>query len=181
MADTSQGATTTQTGHPNTEGFPPFNTETFPTQIFWFVIAFGVLYLLMSKIALPRISGILNDRQAKITGDLDDATAAKAAADEAASAYEKTLAGAKARAQATAQEAQQRMAAQTEARRKALEDQLSAELAKAAAGIADSRTRAMANVDSIASEAAAAIVQQLTGRAADRTAIASAIAAAKTA
>ena len=53
--------------------FPPFDTTHFPSQLLWLVITFGALYLLMSKIALPRVAGILENRQSKITSDLDSA------------------------------------------------------------------------------------------------------------
>ena len=53
--------------------FPPFNSETFASQILWFAIAFVLLYLLMSRVALPRVGAIVSARSGKIAGDLADA------------------------------------------------------------------------------------------------------------
>lgn len=50
--------------------FPPFDGETYASQILWLAITFGLLYWIMSKVALPRLSGILEDRRDRIAGDL---------------------------------------------------------------------------------------------------------------
>ena len=159
--------------------FPPFDTTHFPSQLLWLVITFGALYLLMSKIALPRVAGILENRQSKITSDLDSATAMQKQAEDAGKAYEKTLADAKGKAQALAQETNAKLAAETEAKRKALDADLNAKIAAAETEIVSMKSRAMSNVDEIARDAASAIVQHLTGQTPDAGAIASAVAAAK--
>ena len=182
MADTKPGAPQAHTEHDaggHKAGFPPFDSQTFPSQLLWFVLAFGALYLLMSKIALPRVGAALGKREGTIAGDLDRAAAAQKQADDASKAYDKTLADARARAQAMGQEAATKAAAETEARRKTLESELNAKIASAEAQIAAAKTAAMANVDQIARETAASIVQHLTGVAAPADAIASAVASAK--
>lgn len=158
--------------------FPPFDAHHFAPQLIWLVLTFGALYLLMSRIALPRVANILKTREAKISGDLDSATAMRTQADDAAAAYEKTLAEAKARAQATAQQMRDKITAESDARRKALEAELNAKLDVAEKQIAATKTQAMSNVSAIATEAAEAIVRQITGRAADASAVAAAVAAA---
>src|SRR4051812_3253760 len=92
------------------EVFPPFDTTHFMSQLLWLALTFGALYLLMSKLALPRVAGILQNRQAKITGALDRAAAMQKQADEAGHAYDRTLADAKAKAQALAVENNARLA-----------------------------------------------------------------------
>ena len=178
MADTNTAHTTQETGG-HGGGFPPFNAETFPSQFLWFVLAFGALYLLMSKVALPRVGGILENRQNKITGDLDSAAAMQKQADEAGKTYEKTLADARTRAQALGQEASAKAAAEADTKRKALESELNARLGAAEAQIAVTKTQAMANVDAIARDAAAAIVQHLTGKSPAADVIERAVAAVK--
>jgi F-type H+-transporting ATPase subunit b len=182
MADTKPGAPQAHTEQPaggHGGGFPPFNAETFPSQLLWFVLAFGALYLLMSKVALPRVGAVLDHRQNKITGDLDLAAAAQKQADDASKAYDKTVADARARAQAMGQEAAAKAAAETDARRKTIENELNVKLAAAEAQISAAKTAAMANVDQIARDTAASIVQRLTGVAPAADAIASAVASAK--
>jgi F-type H+-transporting ATPase subunit b len=179
--DTHTAGTQVPGGAGHADVFPPFDTNHFAPQLVWLALTFGALYLLMSKVALPRVSGILENRQSKITGDLDRAAASQKQAEEAGKAYERTLADAKGKAQAMAQENNARLAAETDAKRKVLEADLNAKISAAEAQIVENKTRAMSNVDEIARDAAAAIVQHLTGQSPDAGAIASAVAAAKSA
>ena len=173
QAETTQTEVGHEGGAPSS--FPPFNASTFPSQIVWFFIAFGLLYWYMAKRALPQIGKVIEDRRARIARDLDDATAMQQKADAAAAAHEKMLAEARGKAQAMAQAARDQAAAESEAKRKKLEAQLAARLAAAESQIAATREQAMANVADIARDAAAAIVERLGGRAADRKAIAAAV------
>jgi F-type H+-transporting ATPase subunit b len=147
--------------------FPPFDTSTFASQLFWLAITFGTLYYVLSKIAIPRVTEILETRRARISGDLDAAVAAKKAADDAGAAYEKSLADAKATAQKNVQSLRDKLAAEADARRKALEADLNSKLAAAEEQIGAMKAQAMTNVSAIAADAAAAIVRQVTGREAD--------------
>src|SRR5215472_13847399 len=146
-------------------GFPPFQKETFGSQLLWLTIFFVALYLIASKLALPRVGGIIADRRRRISGDLDEAARMKDAADAAIASYEKALADARTRAQAIAGETRDKINAEAEAHRKAVEAGLQAKLTAAEETIAATRTAAMANVQSIAQEAAIAIVTRLTGQA----------------
>ncbi len=162
-----------QTTHAATEAhgeghnvvFPPFETSTFAGQLLWLTITFVLLYVLMSRLVLPRLSGIIENRRETIARDLDDAAAMKIKAEEAGEAYEKALAEAKSRAQGLAQETRSALAAETEASRKGLELELSARLAEAEATIAEKKAGAMTHVREIAVDAATAIVEQITGKA----------------
>ena len=143
--------------------FPPFQKDTFASQLVSLVIAFVALYLIVSRVALPRVGSVLDARQNKIEGDLAEAQKLKDASDSALKAYETELASARSRAQAIGAETREKLNAQSEAERKALEDTLSVKLAEAEKTIAATRTTAMSNVRGIAVDAAAAIVQRLTG------------------
>jgi F-type H+-transporting ATPase subunit b len=167
-------------GNPAQEGaFPPFDPANFTSELIWLVLTFGALYLLMSKLALPRVAAILAARKDKIDSDLATAAKAQDEAAAAAAAHQKTLADAKAKAQSVGQAAQAELAAQADSRRHALEADLNARLATAETQIAATKTAALANVDSIALEAAQAILQHITGRPADAAAVAAAVAAQK--
>src|SRR5690348_5670912 len=104
-------------------GFPPFNSHTFPSQLIWLALSFIVLYVLMSKLALPRIGSILEEREKHIEGDIAAADRLKKQSEEAIAAYEKALADARANAQAIAAETRAKQLAEAEAARKKLEDQ----------------------------------------------------------
>ena len=159
--------------------FPPFDSTHFSSQLLWLALVFGALYLLMSRVALPRVAGILKDRGDKISGDLSAARDAQAKAEAAGADLEKTLAEAKAKAQGLGQQAHQALAAETEAKRKTLEGELNAKLAAADAQIAETKAKAMASVETVAKDAAAAIVEHITGKPADPQKIAAALANAK--
>ncbi|MBV9289223.1 MAG: F0F1 ATP synthase subunit B [Hyphomicrobiales bacterium] len=171
----------TQVGHEGggQEAFPPFDASHFPSQIVWFFIAFGFLYWYMSKRALPEIGKVIENRKARIAADLDDATKMQQQADAAAAAHEQKLAEARAKALAMAQAARDQIAADSETRRKAHDDELARRLAAAERQIDATRVQAMANVGEIARETAGAIVERLGGRPADPAAVAAAVARAK--
>lgn len=157
--------------------FPPFDASTFPAQLFWLAVTFGLVYVLMSRIAIPRIGGIIADRRARIESDLAKAAEAQKAAEDAAKAFEANLAKAKVNAQGIAQAARDEAAKQADARRHEVEAALTQKLVAAEKTIADTKAKAMASVDAIASDAAEAIVEQLSGAAPKAGAIAGAIAA----
>ncbi|GLK85284.1 ATP synthase subunit b 2 [Ancylobacter defluvii] len=144
-------------------GFPPFDATTFPSQLIWLAIAFVGLYLLMSRIALPRIANILEERHDRIADDIEEAGKLKAESEAAAKAYEQALVGARGKATSIATSTRDKLAAEADASRKALEAELATKLASAEATIAATKTSAMANVRGIAVDAAGAIVNQLTG------------------
>jgi F-type H+-transporting ATPase subunit b len=143
--------------------FPPFQKETFASQLVSLLIAFVALYLIVSRIALPRVGSLLDERQSVIEGDLAEAQKLKDESDSALKAYERELAAARARAQAIGSETREKLNATSAAERKTLEQQLSVKLAEAEKTIASTREAAMRNVRGIAAEAAGAIVQRLTG------------------
>jgi F-type H+-transporting ATPase subunit b len=120
MAD--EHSTTTEAPSSEHHGaFPPFAKETFASQLFWLVICFAALYIMVSKLILPRMSTIMAERRDRIDGDLAEAGRMKTDADAAVSAYEKSLADARARAQSIAAENRDKVHAQAEANRKDLE------------------------------------------------------------
>jgi len=157
------GAHTEAGGGHHGGGFPPFESSTFASQLVSLVIAFVALYLIVSRIALPRVGGTIDARQNAIEGDLAAAQKLKDESDAALKAYEADLASARSRAQAIGNETREKLNAASEAERKTLEEQLSARLAQAEKAIAATREAAMSNVRGIAADAAGAIVQRLTG------------------
>lgn len=176
----SHGDAKGSTAHTAAEGghkapFPPFEKDTFASQLVSLLIAFVALYLIVSRIALPRVGGVIDARQDAIDGDLAAAQRLKDESDAALRAYEAELAAARSRAQAIGTETREKLNAAAEAERKTLEDQLAAKLAAAEKTIAETRESAMGNVRGIASDAAAAIVQQLTGKKPDARSLKSAV------
>jgi len=166
----------TGTEVPGHEGFPPFNSHTFPSQLVWLVITFVLLYALMAKWALPQVGRVIENRQKRIADDFAEAAKAKAQSEEALTAYEAALAEARSRAQAIAGEERQREAAAAEASRQQTEAALNAKLAEAEKTIAATKQAAMGNVRGIAEDAAAAIVERLIGSAPNEQVVSAAVA-----
>ena len=178
MADSHGGANGT-TAHTEADAhgraFPPFQKETFASQLLSLLIAFVALYLIVSRIALPRVGSLLEARQNAIDSDLAEAQKLRDDSSEALKAYESELAAARSRAQAIGNETREKLNAASEAERKRLEERLSLKLAEAEKSIASTRANAMRNVRGIAAEAASAIVQRLTGVAPDGKSVDSAV------
>ena len=144
--------------------FPPFESEHFPSQLVWLAISFVLLYALMSRIALPRIGGIMADRSKVIGDDLAAAERLKEQSNAAQAAYEKALADARGRAQGIAAATREQQTRETEDSHRRLEAQLHERIAAAEQLIAKGRNAAMSNVRSIAAETASAIVERLIGQ-----------------
>lgn len=155
--------------------FPPFATETFASQLLWLAIAFGLLYYVMSRVALPRVAAVMENRSARIAGDLAEAERLRTESEAAGAAYEKSLNDARNKAKAIAQEMREALTAESEARRKKLEAELHDRLAAAETTIRGKTAEAMSNVRGIAAETAVAIVERLTGQAPSRAAVEAAL------
>jgi F-type H+-transporting ATPase subunit b len=145
--------------------FPPFQTQNYPSQLVWLALTFVLLYVLMSKVALPRIGSILAERSRRIADDIAAAQRFKEQSDAANAAYEKALADARARAQAIASAMREQQAEAAAEINKRLESQLHERLAAAEQSIAATRAAAMGHVGTIAADTAAAIVERLIGKA----------------
>src|SRR5262245_53385541 len=176
----------THTEVPPKAHFPPFERDTFASQLFWLAIAFVALYVIIARLAIPRVGGIMDARRQSVEGDLAEAKRLKDSSDAAIAAYQKALADARSRAQALANETREKHAKQAEATRPELDGQLNTRIpldatlntrtAQAEQAIAARRTAAMANVQDIAIETAAAIVERLTGNAPAKDDVARAVA-----
>jgi F-type H+-transporting ATPase subunit b len=164
MAETHTAHTEAPAGGHKTS-FPPFEKDTFPSQLLWLAISFILLYALMARVALPRIASILAARQGHIEADLGQAQHLREQSEATLAAYEKALAEARGRAQQLAAETRNRSNTDAEAKRHALEAELNAKIADAERSIAATKTAAMSNVRGIAVEAAGAIVERLIGTA----------------
>lgn len=166
-------------GHDGGGAFPPFDSTYYPSQLLWLAITFGLFYLFLKRVVLPRIGGILEVRRDRIAQDLDQAARMKEDADAAVAAYEQELAEARTRAGAIANEARDSAKRDADAERKRVEGELEKKLADAEARIAGIKDSALKEVGSIAEDTASAIVEQLVGAKSDKAAVAAAVASAR--
>ncbi len=150
----------------------------FAPQLVWLAITFTLLYLILARVALPRIATTLEKRRDVIANDLDEAGSLKRQAEEALKDYEAALADARARALAIAAETRQRLTEEADREKAELQARMASQAAEAEARIATAKTAAMANVRQIAAGAASAIVARLLGETPDGAAVNSAVDAA---
>jgi F-type H+-transporting ATPase subunit b len=144
---------------------PQLNPLDWAPQIIWLVLTFGILYLLMVWVALPRIGGVIERRAAHITGDLQSADRFRRETEEAIAAYEQALAEAKQKAHAIIDEGRAKLKAESDTERAKLDKELAARSEEAEARIGKAKASAMKEVNAVAVDVASDIVRQLIGAA----------------
>ena len=144
-------------------GLPQLDPQFYSAQLFWLVITFAALYYVLSRMALPRIGEVIEERRDRIQRDLDEAQRLKSETDKALASYEQKLAEARGRAGALAKETRDRLAQDVEAERTKVEGEVASRLAAAEKTIADKKAAALAQVGDIAASAAGDVVQRLLG------------------
>lgn len=143
--------------------FPPFDSTTFASQLLWLAIAFGLLYLMMKRVALPRIGSILEERRDRIDGDIAEAARLQQKTDAAIESYETALAQARTNAHAIAEETRGKIRAELDVKRKSVEENLAGKVTEAEGRIAQTKAAALGHVDEIAADIAQSVVAQLAG------------------
>lgn len=164
-------------GAASAPGMPQLDFSTFPNQIFWLVVTIVVIYLILSRVALPRIGAVLAERQGTITNDIAAAEDLKRQAAEAEDAYNKALADARAEAQAIAAEARAEIMAELADATAKADAEIAAKAAESEARIAEIRAGALEAVETVARDTAAEIVGALAPAAADEGSISAAVTA----
>jgi F-type H+-transporting ATPase subunit b len=145
-------------------GLPQLNPHHFTPQLFWLAVTFIALLFIMSKIALPRVGEVIEERRDRIKRDLDAAGRLKEETDKALADYEKALADARANASGIAKETRQKLAAETDAERHRVDAQIAVKLKDADARIAVTKSKAVSAIGEIATETARAVVEKLIGQ-----------------
>ncbi len=144
--------------------FPPFDSSTFGPQLFWLALTFGILYLLMSKIALPRIGEILEVRRDRIEGDLAEAERLRQKSEKALENYQKELANAKEKAHEIAEKTRADIKSELDEKHAQVEADLSKKLGAAEARIKQTKEDALANIEDIASDTLVEIMSKLNSK-----------------
>jgi F-type H+-transporting ATPase subunit b len=139
---------------------PQLDPSLFPTQLFWLFVTFLALFLIAWKVALPRITEVLDARQTRIDGDLDKARSLKEEAETVMASYEKTLADASTQAQDIHRQIVQELTDERTKRQEELSRKLSEQSREAESRIAGEKRRAVENIR----EAALDVVQSAANR-----------------
>jgi F-type H+-transporting ATPase subunit b len=145
------------------QGMPQLNFSTYPSQLFWLAVFFFALYMVISRVALPRIGGVLEERRTRIASDLDRAQELKDDTERAIATYESELAEARSRAHGIVQQRREEMTAELNGERAELEKELAAKVSKAEQAITTTRDKALGQVERMAADVAGDIVARLAG------------------
>ncbi len=156
------GAATTEQ-HEKSGGMPQLAFGDFPPQLIWLAITFVLLLIVMSKVALPRVAGAIEQREVRIRSDLDRAERVKIDADAALADYQKTMADARAKAQGELRQTQAEIAAETAKREAAFAQQLAHRTKAAEDGIAQAKTRALTDLRSVGAEVTGNVLGKVAG------------------
>ena len=144
-------------------GLPQLNPADFAPQLAWLLVTFVILYLILSRVTLPRIGEVLEERRDRVQRDLDAAERFKADTDKALAAYEKALSDAHGKASSMAKDMRDKLTAESNKERAQVESELAAKLTEAEGRIANTKAKALQSVNDIAAETASAVVGKLLG------------------
>ena len=154
---------------------PQLDIATYVPQLVWLAISFFVLYLLMSRIGLPRVGAAIEARRRRREEDLEHAAQLRREAEAVVAAYERARAGAREQAQATIRETAERLAAAAAERQRELTAVLTERTASAEREIAAAKQRALGEIRGVAADVAASIAARLIGTSSDQHNIAAAV------
>jgi len=159
-------------------GMPQLDFSTFPNQIFWLVVTLIAIYLILSKVALPRIGSVLAERQGTLTNDLAAAEDLKRQAAEAEDAYNKALADARAEAQRIAEETRAEIQAVLADATAKADEQIAAKATESEARISAIQANATQSVEDVARDVAGDVITAvMPGQTVDAETVASAVTA----
>jgi len=163
--ETTGTVSTCVDSHGGAIGMPQLCFDWFPNQMFWLVVTLVVIFLVLSRVALPRIAAILAERQGTITNDIAAAEDLKAKAVEAEEAYNKALADARTEAQSIVAQAKAEIQADLNVAIEKADAEIAAKSAESEKAIAQIRAGALESVQVVATDTAAEIVAALGGKA----------------
>ncbi len=146
-------------------GMPQLDFSTFPNQIFWLVVALVAIYLLLSRVALPRIGAVLAERRGAITNDIARAEMLKQQAEEAEAAYQKALTDARAEASRIIDKTKVEMQEQLDIALQKADAEIAARAAESERRLAEIRDSAAAAVEEVARDTAREVVSALGAKA----------------
>jgi F-type H+-transporting ATPase subunit b len=138
-------------------------SEVLLSQLFWLAIGLGFIFFVIARGMVPKIQATVDAREKQIADDLEQAQAARSAAEETEEAWRQRMDAARAEGARIANEAKQASARDTEAKVKAAAEKLTLKIESAGAKIRKARESARSEIESVAVDAAQNLVSTLTG------------------
>ncbi len=163
--ETTSAASTCVGADGSAIGMPQLCFDWFPNQIFWLLVTLVVIYLVLSRVALPRIASVLAERQGTITNDIAAAEELKLRAQEAERAYEKALADARSEATKIAEETRATIQSDLDRELARADEEIADQLAESERAIAEIRAGAAESIREVATATAKEVILALGGKA----------------
>lgn len=161
MSESTGTAVQESAGHP--KSFPPLDPTTFPSQLLWLVITFGLLYILVRSVVSPRVGSVIEERKNRVKGDIALAEEIRRDTQLELARYTQSLGEARSEVGVVANDLRQKVKLEVDTERAKIEAEIEARISEAEKRIATAKARALASVGEIASEVASAIVSKLIG------------------
>jgi F-type H+-transporting ATPase subunit b len=144
-------------------GMPQLNPEFWVSQIFWLTITFGILYVVLSKLILPKISTNLEIRKSQILDNIEAAEKQRKESELKITEYEQIVQNSRNEAKNYFKQARDKLLRDINLKKNTLDNELSEEIKKAETEIKELRDRAPEKINKIAVETSADLLQQLIG------------------
>ena len=144
-------------------GMPQLNTEFWISQIFWLIITFGVLYVVLSKLLLPKISSNLESRKSQIQDNIEAAEKQRESSEAKLKEFDEILLKSKLEAKNIYKEAREKTLKEINTKKEKLENQINEEIKKAEIEINLLRKNAHKKINKIAIETTAELLKKLIG------------------
>jgi F-type H+-transporting ATPase subunit b len=144
-------------------GLPQLKVDTWPSQLFWLTVVFGIGYIFMARVVTPRIGSVLEERRTRLDDDLTRAREASAEAAQTRTEYEASLDEARSDAAEFARKAAADAQAKADAAEAKAGKRMATKIGKAETKLAADRAEAEGNITAIAAEAAIDTAAQIAG------------------
>ena len=145
------------------EGMPQLNPEFWISQIFWLTLIFGSLYLLLSKLILPKISNNLEIRKSKIAENIEAAEMQREKSEQKLKDYEKIINNAKNEAKIIFNQAREKILRDINNKKDSLEKEIDEEIKKVEEEITNLKNKSSEKINKIAIEASSDLIKQVIG------------------
>jgi F-type H+-transporting ATPase subunit b len=144
-------------------GMPQLNPEFWISQIFWLIITFGILFIVLTKVILPKISDNLETRKSQILENIETADKQKEASQKKIDEYEKIILDSKLKAKSYFNEAREKILDDINKKRAALEKDLDEEISEVEKELSDLKQKSGEKINKIAAETSAELIKELIG------------------
>ena len=144
-------------------GMPQLNPEFWVSQIFWLIITFGILYVVLSRLILPKISANLESRKSQISDNIEAASKQREQSDSKLKEYDEIISKSKIEAKNIFNQTKEKALKDIDAKRELLDKQIDEEVKKAEEEIKKLKLEAPLKINKIAIETSSELIQKLIG------------------